>query len=171
MVKKYTTKNLIYFLEIIFMYVFQNTPLFSLQTLGFKALLLIPTVVSMCVFMNEKEAMVFGIIAGIFMDVQRGSVLGLHILILAVLSYYVGFFAEHIIKISMVNTAIISLAVTLTVVGVDFLLSYVLRGYGNIFYVLINHCLPSVLCTVLVTPVMYLINRAVTYYVDERGGV
>ena len=58
MEKRCVIKNIVYFLEIMLMFVVQQIPLLSLQYFGVRAILIIPAFVCVSVFMNEKQALV-----------------------------------------------------------------------------------------------------------------
>lgn len=171
MEKRCVIKNIVYFLEIMLMFVVQQIPLLSLQYFGVRAIFIIPAFVCVSVFMNEKQAMWFGVISGIFLDMELSNVFGIHILMLFLLGYAIGFVFEHVMKINVVSAIITCLIVTLIVVFVRFLLFYVCKGYDEAFYAFKNYYLSSVLYTVVVTPVLYLFNRSVSYYAHGRGGV
>lgn len=171
MKKIYIIKNFIYLFEIILIFVFQHNPLFSLQILGVKSILLIPAFVSMCMFMNKKEAIIYAILTGAFLDMELSNVFGLHIVLLFLCGYTIFYLSENFINVNMINTVIMSFVVTLIIVSVRFLLFYVLKGYPDVLYALENHYLPSILHTVIITPIMYLFNRSIFYFTHEKGGI
>ena len=164
-------KKFIFIVELILMFVIQQNAFFSPQVFGVRPVLIIPAFVSIGAFMDEKEAMWLGLLAGLLLDMSVGNAFGIHLFLLFVVGYTIGFLSEHIIDINLISTTILSFITALFVIIMRFLLFYVCKGYSDAMYAFFKHYFPCVVYTALITPITYLFNRAVSYFGLKKGGV
>ena len=168
---KYKFKSCIYLFEILLLFALQSSSLFSLEIFGARPLMILPAYISASMFLSNKETLIFSVIAGLFLDMQTSSLIGMHILIMLGLGYIINLLLENTLNISMISAIIISFFATIIIVFVRFLLFYVLMDYGDNLYALLNHYLPSLVYTIIITPIVYLFNRGIHCLTYGKEGV
>ena len=96
-----------YFLEILVLFMVQETPGLMPSVYGVRPTLLIPAALSIAFFESELAGMAFGVLCGLFLDFGMGSAFGFHALFLGILCWLLGCLAAELIRTNLL-TAILA---------------------------------------------------------------
>ncbi|MGN0475779.1 MAG: rod shape-determining protein MreD [Ruminococcus sp.] len=161
--RKYTVLRYIsYGLEILIFYIIQGVPDLIPQVLGGKPLLLIPVALTIACFENEVPAMAFGVACGAMMDLGVGTHLGFYTIALAIVCFFIGYFAENYFNTKLLIVLFISVIMIPVLISLNFVINYILAGYANSGYYFVHHILATMAYTFVTVPVFYGINRVLS---------
>lgn len=161
--RKYiAVKWLLYMTEIIFFLVIQGTPGLIPEINGQKPILLIPIAITIAVFSNETTGMVFAVICGLLTDAVSSNILGFYAMMLVVFGFLAGYMATNYIRTNLITAMVwVTIAVPL-ILYLHFVFFYKIQSYGFEDTFFKAHYLPRIFYTWAVTPVFYLINKAIS---------
>lgn len=157
-----------YTLELLTVFILQETPGLFPEVCGARPVAVIPAVLAIAMFETEIPSMVFGLVGGLLIDFGLGGLLGFHALILAAVCYFVSVMASDLFQTNFLTSLIVITLVTFAVMALQWACFYVLYGYRNILYALTAHYLPIAAYTVVLTPVAYYFNRAIATQIRSR---
>ncbi|MGN1132549.1 MAG: rod shape-determining protein MreD [Ruminococcus sp.] len=161
--RKYTVLRYIsYGLEILIFYIIQGVPDLIPQVLGGKPLLLIPVALTIACFENEVPAMAFGVACGAMMDLGVGTHLGFYTIALAIVCFFIGYFAENYFNTKLLIVLFISVIMIPVLISLNFVINYILAGYANSGYYFVHHIIATMAYTFVTVPVFYGINRVLS---------
>ncbi|MCH5201589.1 MAG: rod shape-determining protein MreD [Oscillospiraceae bacterium] len=149
-------------LEILIFFVIQGVPNLIPPILGGKPVLLLGIALTIACFENEVPAMAFGIACGAMLDFGSHTHIGFYTITLAVVCFFLGYFSENYFNTSFLMTLVICVIFIPIILSLDFLISYVMKGYGSVGYYFVNHILTNMGYTFVTIPVFYGINRALS---------
>lgn len=155
-------KRLAYSLEIIVLFAIQQTPGLLPQIGGERPVTMIPVLLTIAMFEGQKSGMFFGLAIGLLMDFGYGKVLGFNAIILMLFGYIVGSLAINLIKNNILTVMLMSVFMVILFFTLHFLFFYILRGYDNGLYAFVEHYVPRIFYTVVITPIIYFFNMAFT---------
>lgn len=161
---------LIYIFELCFLYSLQQMPALSIGYFGVRPLLLVPAFVSISLFEKEFTGMAFGVFAGMLLDSGFGNPLGVYAIFLCVAGYVLGVLSTYFFKCNFFTALVSSTLITSAIVALRFYFNYVLPGFEDKSFAWLNVCMPVIAYSVGLTPVIFLFNRAVSYFVCGGGG-
>lgn len=149
-----------YAIEILIVFIIQETPNLIPTVFGVRPVLLIPVALSIAMFESETAAMGFGLFCGLLVDFGAGNVLGFHGLLLTVMCYMIGLMVINLLRTNLI-TAFFVTAVALAIIFLlQWVFFFVLANYKGIGYVLLTHYLPIYGYTLILMPIAYYFNRA-----------
>lgn len=154
-------RYLAFSLELLVLFMLQQTPGFFPEIYGAKPLLLIPGAVTIAMWEEETPAMVFGVFAGLLMDFGFGGALGISALGLGLLCYIVSALTKTVLQIHFITSLITAVWTVAVLVLLTWLTRYVMAGYAHQSYALLHRYLPIYLYTLLLFPLIYLLNRGI----------
>ena len=93
-----------YTIEILILYMVQETPGLLPEIGGARPVLLIPAAISIAMFESELAGIAFGLLCGLFLDIGMGGVLGFHGLLLAAACYGVGLLTADLIQTNFLTS-------------------------------------------------------------------
>jgi rod shape-determining protein MreD len=157
-----------YTIELLVLFMVQETPGLIPQLFGARPVLLIPVALSIALYENEKAAMLFGLFSGLLIDFGMSEILGFHGLLLSVICYYIGLVAANLIKTNFLTAMITVIATTASVFLLQWVFFILLSNYEDAGYVLIAHYLPRFCYTVAVMPITYYFNRALAVQIRAK---
>lgn len=157
-----------YSIELLVLFIIQETPGLIPAVFGARPILLIPVAVSIAMFENELPAMFFGLAFGLFLDFGRGGALGFHALMLAVICFAISTMAANLIRTNFLTAMLLATASAGLVFLLQWLFYYVCMGYEYTGYALVRHYLPRFGYTVLIMPVAYYFNRALALQIRPK---
>lgn len=157
-----------YALELLVVFVLQETPGLVPAAFGARPLLLIPAAVSIALFEGETPSMLFGLAAGLLTDFGYGGIIGFYGLMLAAVCYGVSLIAANLMRTNFLTAMLVGVVVSALSVLLRWVFFYVLYGYADPLYALYAHYLPIFCYTAAVTPLAYYFNRAVALRVRSR---
>lgn len=148
-----------FLIEMLLCYIIESTPGLCIPVFGGKPILLIPLALSIAVFEEEIPAIIIGLLSGLLADSGYSGAMGFYAICLSVLCYIASLLMGNYIKTNLLTTLIIgSIAVPL-IITLQFLLFYVLMGYGSELEYFLSHYLSRIIYTWVFVPVFYGINR------------
>lgn len=150
-----------YTVELIILFMLQETPGTMPLIFGIKPLLTLSLAITISLLEPEIPAMFFGILAGITMDFGLGAPVGGSCLILAVICCFLSAFAKNKLHVT-IGSAMLTASFCLGIVTLLlWVFQFVLNGYSHVLTALANVYAPVYLYTVLVTPIVYVVNLGV----------
>ncbi len=160
-------RYLAYVLELLVLFMLQETPGLMPAILGVRPVLILPAVITIAMFEEELPAMAFGIVGGLFCDFGLSGILGFHALVLAVLCSFVSVISRVYLQVNLLNAVFSGLwTVGLTLVAQWFFLYYF--SYSMPEYAFVHHYLPKYFYTMLFIPLLYLLNRGLSQVVRTQ---
>ncbi len=154
-VVKYTA----FCLEILLCYIIQSTPGLTLEVFGGRPVLMIPIAMTVAVFEGEIPSIIFGVICGLMADSGYSGPMGYYAIMLSVLCYIVSILMENYIRTNLLTAVLIGvISIPIIIVG-QFLLFYVVMGYGYAMEYFVAHYISRIIYTFAFVPVFYGINR------------
>ncbi len=158
-----------YTLEILVLYVLQETPSLFMAVSGIRPVLIISAAVTIAILENQNIGFGFGAFCGILMDIGSGGLIGFNALFLSVLCYFVGLAAVDYIKTNIITAFICSIISVFLLLSIHFIFFYVFKSYSSAGYAYFKHYLPMMFYAVLPTPILYLLNKALALFGRERA--
>lgn len=170
MYRKYKLLRMIaYTIEILILYILQETPsIFGVVT-GVKPILVISAAVTISIFENQNIGMALGILSGFLMDVGYSGVIGVNTMIMSVLCYVVGLLAVNYIRTNIITAFICTTVISAITLTLNYFLIYVLSKYGSNAYAYNYHYLPIMIYSILPLPILYFINKSFNIWINERS--
>ncbi len=149
-----------YVIEIVIVFIVQETPGLIPSVFGARPVLLIPVALSIAMFETETAGMGFGLFCGLLIDFGFGSTLGFHGLFLAVMCYIIGLMIVNLLRTNVVTAIFVAAAALAVIFLLQWLFFFVFKGYSDSSYVLLTHYIPKYGYTLVLTPILYYFNRA-----------
>ncbi len=158
--QKRVIRYLAYSLEIILLFVMQTTPNFFPEIFGSKPLLLIPAALTISFMETELPAMFFGLGCGAALDLGYSGNIGYYSLMLTIICFGVSLVFRDYMVVSLRNAAAFIAAVSTALIGIHFLLFYLIAGKGEAGYYFLNHYISRIIYTIITGIGLYFLNRA-----------
>ena len=149
-----------YALELLVLYMIQQTPGFLPSLFGARPILIIPAVLAIAMFEPEIPAMAFGIFGGLLIDFGIGDALGFHGIMLGVACYVISALSANLLRTNLLTSFLVNTVSLLVIVVLQWLFYYVLYGYDYILCALLHHYLPRIAYSLVLTPITFYFNRA-----------
>lgn len=149
-----------YTIEILIVFIIQETPGLIPELYGAKPVLLIPVALSIAMFEAEISAMVFGLFCGLLVDFGVGSTLGFHGLLLSVMCYIIGLVIINLLRTNVISAILVAAAALAIIYILQWVFFFVLYNYQYSSYVLVHHYIPKFVYTLFMVPIAYYFNRA-----------
>lgn len=154
-----------YVIEILVVFMVQETPGLIPELFGARPVLLIPVALSIALFEGERPSMMFGLFSGLLIDFGIGGALGFHALLLAATCFFLSVLATDLIHTNFLTAMLITIVVSCAVLLLQWLFYFVFAGYEGAFYALTAHFIPRFVYTVVPAPVIYYFNRALAFQI------
>ncbi len=162
---------LVYILELVVFYALYQAPGFDFAFLQARPLLLIPAFISIALFEKEFTGMAFGIFTGFLLDMNLGNILGVQAILLCMLGYSLGVVSNYYFRANFFAALISAAAIIPLVISGRFYFYYISHGIELSAYAFVNYCVPSIILTFTLMPLVFFFNRAVAYFLrGEKGG-
>ena len=154
-------RYLAYTLEILVLFMIQETPGLLPAIFGVRPVLLFPAVMSIAMFETEVPALAFGVLGGLLCDYGLSGMLGFHALVLGVLCFFISLLVRVYFQINLVTAILTGVwSIGLTVCAQWFFLYFF--QYSHPAYAFTHHYLPKYCYTLLFLPLVYLLNRGLS---------
>ena len=138
---------ILYFLELIAVYVLQTTPGIIPAVSGARPVLLIPAALTIAMFEGDIGGMTVGIAAGLLIDMGGSDILGFHAIVLAILCFVLGSMTMQIFRTNLLVALLASFVAVPVVIVLQWVFFYILPGYGDLQYVFLGSLLPKMVYT------------------------
>lgn len=154
-------RYLAYTLELLVLFMVQETPGLLPSILGARPVLLFPAVISIAMFEGEIPAMAFGVVGGLLCDFGLSGTLGFHALVLGVLCFLISLLIRAYFQSNLATAVLTGVwSIGLTVCAQWFFLYFF--QYSHPAYAFTHHYLPKYCYTLLFLPLLYLLNRGLS---------
>ncbi len=140
--------------------VLQNTDGLFPQIFGVRALLLIPCVVCIAMYERDVWGMVFGLFAGALWDVFASGA-SYNALFLLAVGFGCGTLINTIMRNNIVTATLLTFISALFYNIIYWLFHFVVAGTDSAAFMLLRYYLPCILYTVILTPLLFLVVRAI----------
>lgn len=160
-------RYLAYTLEILVLFMVQETPGLLPTIFGVRPVLLFPVAVSIAMFEEEIPAMAFGVVAGLLCDYGFSGMLGFHALVLGVLCFFISISVRVYLQINLVTAILTGIWSLALVVCAQWFFLYFFQ-YSHPAYAFVHHYLPKYFYTLLFLPLVYLLNRGLSQAVRPQ---
>ena len=157
-----------YAIELLVVFILQETPGLIPAVYGARPVLLIHAAVSVAMFENETASMLFGLAGGLLIDFGYGGILGFHGLVLAAACFIVSLIAANLLRTNFLTAMLIGVIVSAAAAFLQWVFFYVLFGYDDPGYALWAHYLPIFCYTAVLMPLAYFFNRAIALQVCSK---
>ena len=154
-------RYLAYVLELLVLFMLQETPGLLPSIFGARPVLLFPAVVAIAMLEPEVPALLFGVVGGLFCDFGLSGMLGFHALVLGVLCFFISLVIRTYLQNNMATAILTGVwSIGLVVLAQWFFLYFFQYSYPA--YALTHHYLPKYFYTLLFLPLLYLLNRGLS---------
>lgn len=153
-----TIRYLAYILELLVLFMLQETPGLLPAVFGARPVLVLPAGLAIAMFEEETPAMAFGIAAGLFCDFGYSGVLGFHGLLMGVLCFFISVLVHTVMQVNWITALLTGVCALGLIIGGQWLFFYYFR-YSMPNYALRYHYLPKYLYTLLFVPLLYVLNK------------
>ena len=154
-------RYLAYTLEILVLFMLQETPGLLPSIFGVRPVLLLPAVVSIAMFAKEIPALAFGIVGGLFCDFGLSGTLGFHALVLGLLCFFISLVVRVYMQVNLVTALLTGVwSIGLAICAQWFFLYFF--NYAQPAYAFTHHYAPKYGYTLLFMPLLYLLNRGLS---------
>lgn len=163
-------RYLAYVLELLVLFMLQETPGLLPSIFGARPVLLLPAVVAIAMLEPEVPALLFGVVGGLFCDFGLSGMLGFHALVLGVLCFFISLVIRTYLQNNMATAILTGVwSIGLVVLAQWFFLYFFQYSYPA--YALTHHYLPKYFYTLLFLPLLYLLNRGLSQALgaQEKG--
>ena len=163
-------RYLAYVLELLVLFMLQETPGLLPSIFGARPVLLFPAVVAIAMLEPEVPALLFGVVGGLFCDFGLSGMLGFHALVLGVLCFFISLVIRTYLQNNMATAILTGVwSIGLVVLAQWFFLYFFQYSYPA--YALTHHYLPKYFYTLLFRPLLYLLNRGLSQALgaQEKG--
>ena len=163
-------RYLAYVLELLVLFMLQETLGLLPSIFGARPVLLFPAVVAIAMLEPEVPALLFGVVGGLFCDFGLSGMLGFHALVLGVLCFFISLVIRTYLQNNMATAILTGVwSIGLVVLAQWFFLYFFQYSYPA--YALTHHYLPKYFYTLLFLPLLYLLNRGLSQALgtQEKG--
>ena len=163
-------RYLAYVLELLVLFMLQETPGLLPSIFGARPVLLFPAVVAIAMLEPEVPALLFGVVGGLFCDFGLSGMLGFHALVLGVLCFFISLVIRAYLQNNMATAILTGVwSIGLVVLAQWFFLYFFQYSYPA--YALTHRYLPKYFYTLLFLPLLYLLNRGLSQALgaQEKG--
>lgn len=160
-------RYLAYVLELLVLFMLQETPGLMPAIFGVRPVLILPAVITMAMFEKELPAMAFGIVGGLFCDFGLSGLLGFHAIVLGVLCFFLSILSRVYLQINLLNAVISGIWTIGLAIGAQWFFLYFF-SYSMPEYAFLHHYLPKYFYTMIFVPLLYLLNRGLAQTVRTQ---
>jgi len=124
-------------------------------------ILIVPLAVAVAMREGETFGALFGAFCGLFIDIAEGKLFGFTAIWIMPCCLAAALLVAHLIKVNLINFIWVSAFASALVAATDYFFGYALWGLNNSGYVLTGFIIPSCLSSVILSPLMYFLVKAV----------
>jgi rod shape-determining protein MreD len=154
---------IIYTAEMVFFYVVSQMPNFLPSVVGHKPNLVLALLVSVILSEGSRISAGFGMACGFLFDIGLDVFVGLNAILLCVLCYFFGGLCNYYLRRTFVTCFMVSIVFISLFYHIQFVLLYLIPGYGDIYYAYIFHYVSAMFYSFIFAQVFYLLNAALCF--------
>lgn len=158
---------LAYSIEILLLFVLGATPSLMPEIFNATPCLLIALALTIAVFEDCIPAMFFGVACGVLTDLGFSNSIGTFTVTLTVVCFILGFCANNLITANFLNVMITSVIVITATLSLNFLFTFVVKGYTNAGVYFVNHYISRIVQTIICTAMLYFVNKFISDTLHE----
>lgn len=161
----------IYISELFILFSLQQVPGFLPEIYGGRPILILPLMFVVSLAEGNYLSMIWGLITGLILDLSLSRFIGIQVIILGIAGYFLGRLRNKLLEINFCTFLIITLFMEPILIFARFYLIYMTRGLSDIDIAIYNHVIPCIVYTLVLSPIIYLFNRSISFFVRKKGGV
>lgn len=142
-------------------FVFQNTGGLFPSPFGIKAILLIPLTICIAMFEREFAGIFFGLLSGVMIDSFSSQSVVFNSLFFTVIGFTAGALITYLMRNNLLCATIMTAVASVFYSTLSFVVYSAFDPIENHFIFFLRYYLSSAIFTVLMTPVYYIIVRAI----------
>ena len=158
----------IYYLLLLLFYTLQTTP-YLFQIFGIKPVLILPLVVCISMYEGVMPSSVFSMIAGLLWDISSDKLFGFNAVILLCCSSLISLSFIYYLRTKLVNCIAFCCITTVLQGLIDFLFYYAIWDYPNVSIIFVNRILPTMIYTIILTPLFYYLIRMISLKFNQTS--
>lgn len=160
--------SVLFFITFVIIYILQANLFPHLQILGVMPNLFIIFILWIGLFANATEAVLFGIIMGLILDLLYGRVIGITAIMLCVVGYLGAYFDKNFSKESKFKILLMVIGSTIIYEFGYYVLSGAIIGYDFEWLSFMRIAIFEVIYNVLITILLYPLIQNLGYKVDRN---
>ncbi len=157
-IKRSFFKYLAYALEVVVLYVLQDTPNLLPQIFGGKPLLLVVLALSIAARENQIPSLIFGAVCGVLTDIGGGGIGYFGIMLTLVCYFEAELFKKYIVP-SFWTVFLYAASASAVLVGLYFVIFRLLAGVEGAGELFVSHYLSRMVYTLVCIVPLYFLNR------------
>lgn len=157
-IKRSFFKYLAYVLEIVVLYVLQDTPNLMPELWGGKPLLLAVLALSIAANENQIPSMVFGAVCGVLTDISGGGI-GYFGIALTLVCFLESEIFKKYLVVSLWSVLVYAFAAVAAIVGLYFVIFRLLAGIDGAGELFVSHYISRIVYTTVCIIPLYFLNR------------
>ena len=142
-------------------FIFQNTGGLFPSPFGIKALLLIPLTICIAMFEREFAGIFFGLLSGVMLDSFSSQSVVFNSLFFTVIGFTAGALITYLMRNNLLCATIMTAVASFFYTTLSFFVYCAFDTLENHFIFYLRYYLASAIFTVLMTPLYYIIVRAI----------
>lgn len=161
----------IYIIEFFVLYSMQQTPGLIPELFGGRPVIIIPLFFSISLLEGNYLSVAWGLISGLVLDVSLGGYIGVQIVIMGILGYLIGKIRENVFEVNIFTFFAVSFIATPLIVILRFYINYIVPKFGYSDIAFYKHIVPCIIYTFAISPIVYLFNKPISFFVRKKEGV
>ena len=142
-------------------FIFQNTGGLFPSPFGVKALLLIPMTICIAMFEREFAGIFFGLLSGVMLDSFSSQSVVFNSLFFTVIGFTAGALITYLMRNNLLCATILTAIASVFYTTLSFIVYSAFDTVENHFIFFLRYYFASAIFTVLMTPLYYIIVRAI----------
>ncbi len=165
-----TIRIFIYIIQLFILASIQQVPGFIPEIYGGRPLLILPLILTVALLEGNYVGFIFSLVSGIIMDLSLGNHIGVQLFVIGIIGYILGKVKEKLFKDSVFTFIFFCILIEPFFIIMRFYLNQgiFVVNQEHIKLMFINHIIPGVLYTICISPVIYLFNRPIFYFIREK---
>ncbi len=153
----------LYFLILLIVYSWQTTPRLF-QILGIKPILIVPLIVAISMYEKVIESASIGMVAGFLWDISSDKLFGFNAIILFLISITISLICIYYLQTKLFNFVLFCTLALFIQGGLDYFFYYRIWQYENSQLVFTYSILPTIIYTIIISPIFFLLVRDITNF-------
>lgn len=157
----------LYYFILLIVYSWQTTPnLF--EVFNIKPVLILPLVVA--ISMNERviESAFFGMITGFLWDISSDKLFGFNAIILFTIATTISLICIYYLQNKLINFLFFCILALFVQGGLDYFFYYKIWQYENSEIIFNNIIFPTIIYTIIISPIFFILIRKISVYFIEK---
>ena len=161
----------IYMVELFLLFSACQVPGLIMEIKGGRPIMIIPFFLAVSLFEGNYLSICFVFFCGAVADLSFGKYPGFNLAIMGILGYLLGKVTEKTFEINFLTFIFCCIIAEPLLIFANFYLNYWDYTFYSIETAVSNHLFSNIIYTLLVSPFIYLFNRPIWYFINEKGGV